>query len=250
MCTVSSESVHNNLARGTIRPGIGPYAANVFFVKKKDGKLRPVQDYRPLNKWTKKNQNVSPLIPQVVDWLAGCTLFTKFDIQWGYNNIQIKEGDEWKAAFLTPEGLFEPTVMFFGLTNSPATFQMMMNHIFHAQVAQGWLSTYMDDIAIQTKPKQGETEEEHQKCHEKLTHLVLDILEKNDLYLKPEKCDFLKKEIDYLGVIIGDNKIKMDLSKLKGVMDWVTPQNPTDIRKFLGFTGYYRYFVPNYSKIA
>ena len=239
-----------HLSRGTIRPGIGSYAANIFFVRKKDGKLRPVQDYQPVNKWTKKNRNVSPLIPQVVNRLAGCTLFTKFNICWGYNNIRIKEGNEWKAAFLTPEGLFEPTVMFFGLTNSPATFQMMMNHIFHVQVAEGWLSVYMDDIAIHTKPKEGETEEQHQKCHETLTHLVLDILEQNDLYLKPEKCKFLKREIAYLGVIIGANKIKMDPSKLRGVADWSPPKTPTDIRKFLGFTGYYRYFVPNYSEIA
>jgi len=99
-----------------------PYATNFFFVKKKDGKLCPVQDYHPINKWTKRNCNVSPLIPQTIDCLSGCTLFTKFDIQWEYNNICIKPGDEWKAAFLTPEGLFEPTVMFFSLTNSPATF--------------------------------------------------------------------------------------------------------------------------------
>src|SRR6266850_3397966 len=177
----------------------------------------------------KKNRNVSLLIPQVVDRLVGRTLFTKFDIRWGYNNIQIKEGNKWKAAFLTPEGLFEPTVMFFSLTNSPATFQMMMNHIFRTQVAQGWLSMHMDDIAIHTKPKPRETNKQHQKCHESLTHLVLDILEKNDLYLKPEKCEFLKREIDYLGVVIGNNKIKMDPTKLKGVADWLTPQNPTDI---------------------
>jgi hypothetical protein len=99
-------------------------------VKKKDGKLWPVQDYRPLNKWTKKNRNISPLIPSVIDQLVGCTLFTKFNICWGYNNIRIKLGDEWKVAFLTPKGLFEPTVMFFRLTNSPVTFQMMMNTIF------------------------------------------------------------------------------------------------------------------------
>ncbi len=122
--------VQEHLARGTIRESWSPYTANFFFVKKKDGKLRPVQDYQPINKWTMKNQNVSPLIPQVIDRLRGCTLFTKVDVRWRYNNIRIKEGDEWKAAFLTPEGLFEPTVMFFGLTNSPATFQMMMNTIF------------------------------------------------------------------------------------------------------------------------
>ena len=94
-----------------------------------------MQDYRPLNKYTKKNRNVSPLIPQVIDRLAGCTLFTKFNIRWGYNNIRIKEGDEWKAMFLMPQGLFEPLVMFFGLTNSLATFQAMMNEIFRMEVA-------------------------------------------------------------------------------------------------------------------
>ena len=123
--------------------------------------LRLVQDYQPLNKWTKKNQNVSPLIPQTIDRLSGCTLFTKFDVRWGYNNIHIKEGDEWKVAFPTPEGLFEPTVMFFSLTNSPATFQMMMNTIFRKEVAQGWLSVYMNDIAIHTKPPLGESDHQH-----------------------------------------------------------------------------------------
>jgi len=127
--------IQEHLARGTIRESWSPYAANFFFIKKKDGKLQPVQDYRLINKWTMKNCNVSPLIPQVINRLRGCTLFTKVDVHWGYNNIWIKEGDKWKAAFLTPEGLFEPTVMFFSLTNSPATFQMMMNTIFRTEVA-------------------------------------------------------------------------------------------------------------------
>jgi hypothetical protein len=111
-----------------------------------------MQDYHPLNKWTKRDRTVSPLIPETINRLSGCTLFTKFDIRWGYNNIRIKEGGEWKAAFLTRQGLFEPTVMFFGLTNSPATFQRMMNTIFRTEVAKGWLSVYMDDMAIHTKP--------------------------------------------------------------------------------------------------
>jgi hypothetical protein len=124
---------------------------NFFFMKKKDGKLQPVQDYQPLNKWTKKNQNISPLIPSIINRLTGCMLFMKFDIQWGYNNIQIKPSNEWKAAFLTPEGLFKPTVMFFGLTNSPATFQMMMNTIFQQEVQEGWFSIFMDNSIIYTK---------------------------------------------------------------------------------------------------
>jgi len=237
------QEVHNfvqeHLKRGTIRKSWSPYAANFFFIKKKDGKLQPVQDYRPINKWTKRNQNMSPLIPQVIDRLRGCTLFTKVDVRWGYNNIRIKEGDKWKATFLTPEGLFEPTVMFFGLTNSPATFQMMMNTIFRTEVAQGWLSVYMDDIAIHTKTEPNETEQQHLERHCLYTHHMLHKLEQNDLYLKPEKCDFEKKEINYLGVIVGNGKIQMDPKKLNGVVDWPVPKNPTEICKFLGFTGYY-----------
>src|SRR6266446_4440052 len=170
-----------------------------------------------------KNWNVSPLIPQVIDRLQGCTLFTKVNIQWGYNNIRIKEGDEWKATFLTLEGLFEPTVMFFGLTNSLATFQMMMNTIFRTEVAQGWLLVYMDDIAIHTKCEQNETEEQHLERHHLYTHHMLHKLEQNNLYLKPEKCNFEKKEIDYLGVIVGNGKIQMDPKKLNGIADWPVP---------------------------
>jgi hypothetical protein len=157
--------MEEHLQRGTILESWSPYAANFFFIKKKDGKLCPIQDYQPINKWTRKNRNVSPLILQTIDRLSGCTIFTKFDVQWGYNNIRIKKGDEWKMAFLTPEGLFKPMVMFFGFTNSPATFQMMMNTIFQKEVSQGWLSVYMDDIAIHTKWRIGKTEEHHQQRH-------------------------------------------------------------------------------------
>ena len=157
----ASNFIKEHLAKNTIRPSWSPYAANFFFVKKKDRKLQPVQDYQPLNKWTKWNRNVSPLIPSVIDQLAGRMLFTKVDVHWGYNNIRIKPGDKWKAAFLTPEGLFELTVMFFGLTNSPATFQMMMNTIFQPGVATGHTSVYMDNIVIHTKRQKDETEEQH-----------------------------------------------------------------------------------------
>ena len=91
-----------------------------------------------------------------------------------------------------PQGLFEPLVMFFGLTNSPAMFQVMMNEIFRMEVAQGWLSVYMDDIAIHTKPLDGEIEQQHEQWHKQLIHQVLEKLETHNLYLKPEKCKFLK----------------------------------------------------------
>jgi len=225
----ASKFVQEHLARNTIRPSWSPYAANFFVVKKKDRKLCPVQDYRPLNKWTKRNYNVSPLIPSVIDRLAGCTLFTKFDVQWGYNSIRIKPGDEWKAAFLTPEGLFEPTVMFFGLTNSPATFQMMMNTIFRPDVAKGDTSVFMDDIAIHTKKYLNESHQQHLAWHQKRVHEILDKLEANDLYLKPEKCAFEQDKIEYLGVIMGKGQLRMDPKKLKGVADYPIPLNPTDV---------------------
>ena len=111
-------------------------ASPFFFVKKKDGTLRPVQDYRKLNEMTVKNRYPLPLIQELIDKLKNAQVFSKMDIRWGYNNIRIKEGDEWKAAFRTNRGLFEPTVMFFGLTNSPATFQSFMNDILKQQIHQ------------------------------------------------------------------------------------------------------------------
>jgi Reverse transcriptase (RNA-dependent DNA polymerase) len=106
-------------------------ASPFFFIKKKDGSLRPVQDYQRLNDITVKNRYPLPLIFKLVNQLRGARYFTKLEVRWGYNNVRIKEVDEWKAAFRTNHGLFEPLVMFFGLTNSPATFQTMMNDIFH-----------------------------------------------------------------------------------------------------------------------
>src|SRR5258708_30506158 len=140
--------------------------------------------------------------------------------------------------------------MLFGTTNSPATFQMMMNHIFRKQVAQGWISVYMDDLAIHTKRRPGETEEEHWRRHKEYVHIVLDILEKHDLYLKHEKCAFKQEEIDYLGVIVGQGMLKMDPKKIQGVANWSPLTTVTKVHQFLGFTGYYRYFIPNYFKIA
>src|SRR6202040_1325242 len=173
---------------------ISPLASPFFFVKKKDGKLRPTQDYRKLNEATIKNRYLLPLISELVDRLRGAKVFTKMDVRWGYNNIRIKEGDEWKAAFRTNVGLFEPTVMFFGLMNSPATFQNFMNHIFKDLIHQCVVSVYMDDILIHTT-----THSQHQQ----IVKEVLRILRDNDLFLKPEKSIFHADDVEYLGMIVG-----------------------------------------------
>ena len=107
---------------------------------------------------TIKNRYPLPLISELIDKLSHAKVFSKMDVRWGYNNIRIKEGDEWKAAFRTNRGLFEPLVMFFGLTNSPVTFQTMMNDIFREEIMEGWVVIYMDDILVHSK-----NEEEHEQ---------------------------------------------------------------------------------------
>jgi len=116
------EFVKEQLRKGYIQPSKSPQTVPVFFVEKKDGKKRMVQDYRYLNEWMVKNNYPLPLISDVLENIRMKKVFTKMDLRWGYNNVRIKEGDEWKAVLTTLEGSFEPTVMFFGLTNSPATF--------------------------------------------------------------------------------------------------------------------------------
>ncbi len=160
--------IKKHVEQGTICPSKSLYTTTFFFIKKKNGKLHPVQDYRPVNEWMIKNQYPLPLIPQLIDCLQGCTLFTKFNIKWGYNNVRIKDGDQWKVAFTMNKGLFELTVMFFGLMNSPATFQMMMNTIFQDLIADGSMTVYMDDMAIHTAVWPGEMEEDHLTRHQRI----------------------------------------------------------------------------------
>ena len=129
----------------------------MFFIKKKDGSLWLVQNYRVLNAVTVKNRYPLPLISKLVSQLRRVKYFTKLDVWWGFNNVHIKPGDEWKAAFHTNHGLFEPLMMFFGMTNSSATFQTMMNDIFRTLIAEEIVVVYLDDILIFMR-----TEEEHE----------------------------------------------------------------------------------------
>ena len=123
-------------------------ASPVFFIKKKDGKLRLVQDYCRLNKITIKNWYPLPLAADIINQLTKAQYFTKFGVRWGYHNIHIQEGDEGKEAIVTNRWLFEPRVMCFGMTNSPATFQALMNLVFTDLMAKGQVPVYMDDILI------------------------------------------------------------------------------------------------------
>ncbi|SJL05427.1 uncharacterized protein ARMOST_08794 [Armillaria ostoyae] len=230
-----------NLDSGRIKESKSPFASPFFFVKKKDGSLRPVQDYRKLNEMTIKNRYPLPLISELIDKLQGAKYFTKLDVRWGYNNVRIKEGDEHKAAFRTNRGLFEPTVMFFGLTNSPATFQWMMNDIFKDLIASGKVTIYLDDILIFTK----DLDE-----HRRIVRQVLQKLRENKLFLKAEKCEFEVLQTEYLGVIISEGQVRMDPVKLAGIAEWPTPTKKKELQSFLGFTNFYQKFIKNYSKVV
>src|SRR6266516_5918281 len=160
------------------------------------------------------------------------------DVWWGYNNMRIKKGDEWKAAFHTNHSLFEPLVMFFGLTNSPATFQTMMNEIFKDLVMEGVVSIYLDNILIFTKTLQE---------HRRITRLVMERLCQHHLYLKPEKCEFEKTQIEYLGLIISEGRVEMDPVKIEAVSRWPVPTSKKEVQSFLGFTNFYRCFICDFS---
>lgn len=155
-----------------------------------------------------------PLIKEVIDHLNGAKVFLKMDIQWGFNNIRIEEGDKEKAAFIMSKGLFELMVMFFRLTNSPATFQTMMNTILQPVILEGHIQVYINNILIYTQ-----TKEEHQA----LIRQVLQILKENSFFLKLEKCEFEKDHVDYLGVVASANGVAMDPKKVKAIKDWPMP---------------------------
>jgi len=233
--------VESQLKKGYIRPSKSPQTLPVLFVPKKDRKRRMVQDYRYVNKGTIKNSYPLPLISELIDNMGTKKVFTKMDLRWGYNNVRIKEGDEWKAAFTTHLGLFEPTVMYFRLTNSPATFQAMMNDLFRDMINKGDIATFIDDVLVTTETEEG---------HDEIVEEVLRRLEENDLYVKPEKCVWKVREIGFLGVIMGPEGFRMETEKMEGVMNWPTPQCVKDIQKFLGLANYYRRFVKNFAKIA
>jgi hypothetical protein len=202
---------------------------------------RFVQDYRALNAITWKNRYPLPLIDDLIHRLSSARYFTKLDVQWGYNNVQIKEGDEWKAAFRTNRGLFEPLVMYFGLTNSPATFQTMMNEIFQDLVLQGVICVYIDDILIFTK-----TMEEHRR----ISRIVLERMREHKLYLRHDKCEFEKERVEYLGVVISHNHVEMDPVKVAGVMEWPVPKSKKEVQSFVGFANFYRRFITGFSHHA
>ena len=177
------------------------YIALCFYIPKKDGFLRLVQDYKKLNQITIKDKTPLLLIGEVIDKLKEAKYFNKLDLIWGYNNVWIKEGDKWKAAFLTKKGLFKLQVIYFGLCNFSETIQRIINSIFQKLLHEGVLANYMDDFIILAKTM---------KELEERTIQFLKIAEKHNLCFKQSKYDFNIEEILILGVIVGKEQVKME----------------------------------------
>ena len=233
--------IDENLKKGFIRESKSHMASPFFFIKKKNRKLRLVMDYCKLNKTTIKNKYPLPIIQELLDLLVEAIIFLLININTGYNHVLMDEESIKKVAFITNLGIYKPLVIFFGLTNSLAIFQTMINALFKDLIYTEKVAIYMDNILVFSK-----TMEEHIKT----VWQVLQILQDNNLYLQLSKCYFHKKKIDYLGYIISYGHLEMDPIKVAGIMDWLSPTKVKEVQSFLGFCNFYCRFIKDYLKIA
>ncbi|KAF8751545.1 hypothetical protein RHS01_08514 [Rhizoctonia solani] len=232
--------LRDELKAGKIRPSKSSISSPVMFVPKKDGSRRLVVDYRRLNNRTKKNVYPLPRPDDLMAQLRGAKVFTKLDLRWGYNNVRVKEGDEWKTAFWTKYSLYESLVMTFGLTNAPAAFQHFMNKLFK-DLLDVCVIIYLDDILIYSKTDADHTQHVHE---------VLKRLKENQLFCKASKCAFHVTSVEYLGIIVLDKGFSLDELKIKAVQEWPTPTKVKEVQSFLGFANFLCQFVANFSHMA
>ena len=245
---IEDKFLDENLEKGYIVPSDSPYGFSTFMVPKKDSNEKCyIINYHPLNVVTKKDVTPLPNLAQCIERLQGNKVFSKFDIQWGYNNIHIREGNKWKGAFKMHCRLYEPKVMFFGMSNSPPTFQRFVNHTlepFYKKYGCEYLQNYMDNCSLGTKLTE-------LNLHIKMLHYLFNLLAVAGLHLKLSKSIFIKPSMDFLGVHISKEGATIDPAKVAGIADW-----PEDIKilkgacSFIGIAGYHCMFIPEFSTIA
>nr|GFA00562.1 putative reverse transcriptase domain-containing protein [Tanacetum cinerariifolium] len=226
--------------RDFIRLSTSPWGAPVLFVKKKDGSFGMCIDYRELNKLTVKNHYPLPRIDDLFDQLQGSSVYLKIDLRSGYHQLRVRDEDIPKTAFRTRYGHYEFQVMPFGLTNAPAVFMDLMNRVCKPYLDK-FVIVFIDDILIYSRIK-----EEHANH----LRIILELLRKEKLYAKFSKCDFWIRTVQFLGHLIDSQGLHVDPAKIEAVKNWASPTTPTEIRQFLGLTGYYRRFIKDFSKIA
>uniref|UniRef100_A0A8C6PAB7 Gypsy retrotransposon integrase-like protein 1 n=3 Tax=Nothobranchius TaxID=28779 RepID=A0A8C6PAB7_NOTFU len=234
------EYLQESLQAGIIRPSSSPAGAGFFFVGKRDGGLRPCIDYRGLNGITVRNTYPLPLLQSAFDLLRGAQIFTKLDLRSAYHLVRIREGDEWKTAFNTPNGHFEYLVMPFGLTNAPAVFQCLINDVLKDMINK-FVFVYLDDILIFSPDR--DTHVQHVRA-------VLQRLLENQLFCKAEKCEFHTTQTKFLGHVVSPGSVQMDEAKVQAVLDWPVPADRKQLQRFLGFANFYRRFIKGFSGVA
>jgi hypothetical protein len=189
-----------------------------------------VDDYRLLNDVTIKNISILYLVEDLFDQMRGVRVFSKIDLKSGYHQMKIRPSDIPKTDFSTRYGLYEFTVMLFGLTNAPAYFMNLMNKVF-MEYLDKFVVVFINDILIYSK---------NDRDHEEHLRLVLQKLRYNQLYAKYSKCEFWLDEVSFLGHIISNGGISVDPGKVREIVGWKLPSSVTEIRSFLGLAGYYR----------
>ncbi|CCO30454.1 Retrotransposable element Tf2 155 kDa protein type 3 [Rhizoctonia solani AG-1 IB] len=232
--------LEDKLKAGKIHPSKSPISSPVMFVPKKDGSRCLVVDYRKLNTRSKKNVYLLPQPDNLMSKLCRARIFTKLDLWWGYNNVRVKEGDEWKTAFHTKYGLFETLVMPFGLSGPPGAFQAMMNEVFQ-DLLDITVIIYLDNILIFSQDPAE---------HEDHVKEVLQHLQEMQLFCKGSKCEFHQTTVEYLGIIVSDKGFSLDKRKIQAVQEWPTPTTVKQVQLFLGFANFVQDFVANFSQIA
>ena len=232
--------IEEGLAKGFIRPSTSEWGSPVIFVPKKDGKMRMCIDYRALNNLTIKNRTALPRIDDLMDQLQGAKWFTSLDLRQGYHQVRMAADSIPLTAFKTKWGLFEYTVLPFGLTNAPASFQTLMNDLFRAYLDL-WLVIFLDDLLIY---------DQDLETHAQHVGMVLQILRENKLYINGGKCEWFQQEIGFLGHRVGHGGVSMEDGKIQDILKWPAPRTVTEVRSFLGMAGFYRHFIQRFSGIT
>jgi hypothetical protein len=228
------------LQKGYVRESVSPCAVPVLLVPKKDGTWRMCVDCRAINNITVKYRHPIPRLDDMLDELYGSCIFSKIDLKSGYQQIRMKEGDEWKTTFKTKYGLYEWLVMPFGLTNAPSTFMRLMNHVLRAFFGR-FVVVYFDDILTYSK-----------NLEEHVMHLksVLEILRKERLFGNLKKCTFCTDKLVFLGFVVSKRGIEVDEEKVKAIQEWPTPTTISQVRSFHSLASFYRRFVRDFSRLA
>lgn len=227
------------LAAGIIRESESPFASPIVVVRKKDNSVRLCIDFRKLNSQTIKDAYALPNLEEVFSALTGSKWFSVLDLKSGYYQIEMEEADKSKTAFVCPLGFWEFNRMPQGITNAPSTFQRLMERCM-GDLNRKEVLVFIDDLIIFS-----ESLEEHES---RLMH-VLKRLKEYGLKLSPEKCKFFQTSVRYLGHIVSENGVETDPVKIEALKTWPRPRNLKELRSFLGFSGYYRRFIQDYSKI-